>query len=310
MKLSLASPRGFCAGVDRAIEIVNRALELFGAPVYVRHEVVHNKAVVDDLKSRGAIFIDEVAQAPDDCILIFSAHGVSQQVRAEANHRKLKLFDATCPLVTKVHLEVARYSQQGINCILIGHKGHAEVDGTLGQYDKSQGGDIFLVENPEDISKLQISKKEALAYVSQTTLSMDDTQEIIETLKEKFPLIKGPKKNDICYATQNRQDAVKQISQNSKVVFIVGSQNSSNSNRLKEVAERIGASAYLIDNASEIQDQWVKEIDQIGLSAGASAPEYLVDEVKQRLKELGVTAVDDDLMNKEDIVFPLPKELQ
>ncbi len=310
MQLSLASPRGFCAGVDRAIEIVNRALELFGAPVYVRHEVVHNKAVVDDLKSRGAIFIDEVAQAPDDCILIFSAHGVSQQVRAEANNRKLKLFDATCPLVTKVHLEVARYSQQGINCILIGHKGHAEVDGTLGQYENSQGGHIFLVEKPEDIGKLQISKTEELAYVSQTTLSMDDTEEIIKTLKEKFPLIKGPKKNDICYATQNRQDAVKQISQNSKVVFIVGSQNSSNSNRLKEVAERIGASAYLIDNASEIQDKWVKGVDQIGLSAGASAPEYLVDEVKLRLKELGVTMIDDDLLNKEDIVFPLPRELQ
>jgi 4-hydroxy-3-methylbut-2-enyl diphosphate reductase len=310
MQLSLASPRGFCAGVDRAIEIVNRALELFGAPVYVRHEVVHNKAVVDDLKSRGAIFIDEVAQAPDDCILIFSAHGVSQQVRAEANNRKLKLFDATCPLVTKVHLEVARYSQQGINCILIGHKGHAEVDGTLGQYDNSHGGHIFLVEKPEDIDKLQLSKTKALAYVSQTTLSMDDTQEIIKVLKEKFPLIKGPKKNDICYATQNRQDAVKQISQHSKVVFIVGSQNSSNSNRLKEVAERIGANAYLIDNASEIQTQWVKGIDEIGLSAGASAPEYLVDEVKNKLTELGVTMIDDDLMNKEDIVFPLPKELQ
>ena len=310
MQLSLANPRGFCAGVDRAIEIVNRALELFGAPVYVRHEVVHNKAVVEDLKSRGAIFINEVDQAPDDCILIFSAHGVSQQVRIQANSRKLKLFDATCPLVTKVHLEVSRYSQQGINCILIGHKGHAEVDGTLGQYDTSKGGNIFLVETLDDVAQLNFSKNQALAYVSQTTLSVDDTQEIIKTLKEHFPQIKGPKKNDICYATQNRQDAVKQLSKQAKVVFIVGSQNSSNSNRLKEVAQRNGAKAYLIDNASEIKTQWIENVNHIGLSAGASAPEYLVDEVKQRLKKLGVTSIDDDLTNKEEIIFSLPKQLQ
>jgi 4-hydroxy-3-methylbut-2-en-1-yl diphosphate reductase len=310
MQLNLASPRGFCAGVDRAIEIVNRALELFGAPVYVRHEVVHNKAVVDDLKNRGAIFIDEVKQAPDDCILIFSAHGVSQQVRAEANHRHLKLFDATCPLVTKVHLEVARYSQEGTSCILIGHKGHAEVDGTLGQYDDSKGGQIVLVETLTDVQNIQIKTPDKLAFVTQTTLSIDDTGDIISALKQRFPKILGPKKKDICYATQNRQDAVKQLSEQSSLVFIVGSQNSSNSNRLKEVAERKGAKAYLIDNASEIQEQWLENVTQIGLSAGASAPEYLVDEVKQRLSELGVNNIQDELSNKETIIFPLPKALQ
>jgi 4-hydroxy-3-methylbut-2-en-1-yl diphosphate reductase len=310
MDLSLASPRGFCAGVDRAIEIVNRALELFGTPVYVRHEVVHIKAVVSDLKARGAIFIDEVAQAPDNCILIFSAHGVSQQVRAEANNRKLKLFDATCPLVTKVHLEVARYSQQGIDCILIGHKGHAEVDGTLGQYDNTQSGEIFLVETLADAEKLQVNSPDKLAFVTQTTLSMDDTQDIIKSLKQRFPKIQGPKKNDICYATQNRQDAVKKVSQQSSVVFIVGSQNSSNSNRLKEVAERKGVKAFLIDNASQINDQWLQDVTHIGLSAGASAPEYLVDEVKQHLSKLGVTTIHEELIKQEDIFFPLPKELQ
>ncbi|MFK5894862.1 MAG: 4-hydroxy-3-methylbut-2-enyl diphosphate reductase [Pseudomonadota bacterium] len=310
MQLNLASPRGFCAGVDRAIEIVNRALELFGSPVYVRHEVVHNKAVVDDLKARGAIFIDEVAQAPDNCILIFSAHGVSQQVRTEANNRKLKLFDATCPLVTKVHLEVSRYSQEGIDCILIGHKGHAEVDGTLGQYDHSKGGQIHLVETPEDVQNLQIKASEKLAFITQTTLSIDDTREIINALKQRFPKIQSPKKNDICYATQNRQDAVKKISKQAGLVFIVGSQNSSNSNRLKEVAERNGAKAYLIDNASEIKKQWLSNVTRIGLSAGASAPEYLVDEVKQHLLNLGVSDIYDDLSNKENIVFPLPKALK
>ncbi len=310
MQLTLASPRGFCAGVDRAIEIVNRALELFGAPVYVRHEVVHNKAVVDDLKNRGAIFIDEVDQAPDGCILIFSAHGVSQQVRENANHRDLKLFDATCPLVTKVHLEVARYSQQGVNCILIGHKGHAEVDGTLGQYDEAMGGKICLVETIDDVSQLSLDESNAISYVSQTTLSMDDTSEIIKALKQKFPAIRGPKKNDICYATQNRQDAVKQLSQQAEIVFIVGSKNSSNSNRLKEVALRKGVEAYLIDNAGEIEEKWLNNISSVGLSAGASAPEYLVDEVKLRLSELGVNSITDDLSNKENIFFPLPKELQ
>ncbi|MFK5985378.1 MAG: 4-hydroxy-3-methylbut-2-enyl diphosphate reductase [Pseudomonadota bacterium] len=315
MQLTLASPRGFCAGVDRAIEIVNRALELFGAPVYVRHEVVHNKSVVDDLKKRGAIFIEQVSEAPDNCILIFSAHGVSQQVRAEANSRELKLFDATCPLVTKVHLEVARYSQQGINCILIGHKGHAEVEGTLGQYDNSYGGNIYLVECVADIAKLDIDRHAALAFVSQTTLSMDDTQAIIYSLKQYFPQIKGPKKDDICYATQNRQDAVKQISQQAQLVFIVGSQNSSNSNRLKEVAMRNGVkNAYLIDNASEVQEKWLTNITSVGLSAGASAPEYLVDEVKQRLSELGINSIVDSAQSedviKEDIIFPLPKVLQ
>jgi len=310
MQLKLASPRGFCAGVDRAIEIVNRALDIFGAPVYVRHEVVHNKAVVDDLKSRGAIFVDEVEQAPDNCILIFSAHGVSQQVRKEANQRQLKLFDATCPLVTKVHLEVARYSKNGVSCILIGHKGHAEVDGTLGQYDTKNGGQIHLVETVDDVGNLAIDKAMELAYVSQTTLSMDDTEEVIEALKIRFPQIQGPKKNDICYATQNRQDAVKELSMDCEVVFIVGSKNSSNSNRLQEVAMRKGIKSYLIDNALEIDKNSLKNITKVGLSAGASAPEYLVDEVKQRLTELGVKSIIDEQENKENIFFPLPKELQ
>ncbi len=314
MKLQLASPRGFCAGVDRAIEIVNRALDLFGAPVYVRHEVVHNKAVVDDLRRRGAVFIDEVADAPDDAILIFSAHGVSKQVREEADKRQVRLFDATCPLVTKVHLEVARYSKQGIHCILIGHRGHPEVDGTLGQYDCRYGGRIYLVETIADIQSVadDIKKQphQQVAYVTQTTLSMDDTRAIIEQLKTVFPDIRGPKKNDICYATQNRQDAVKQLAKTADLVLVVGSRNSSNSNRLREVALKTGIQAYLIDNADEIQDQWLQGVNTIGLTAGASAPEYLVAEVKAYLVNRGVSEIIDPQSEKEAVFFPLPKALQ
>jgi len=310
MQLTLANPRGFCAGVDRAIEIVNRALELFGAPIYVRHEVVHNKAVVSDLRARGAIFIDEIADVPDDNILIFSAHGVSQKVRKEAEQRKLRVFDATCPLVTKVHLEVSRYCRDSTEVILIGHKGHPEVEGTLGQYNCSSGGKIYLIESAEDVAKLQVKNPDKLAYVSQTTLSMDDTKGIITELKKFFPKIHSPKKIDICYATQNRQDAVKNLAQNSRLVLVVGSQNSSNSNRLKEVATRQNAKAFLIDNAAEIQAQWLEGIASIGLTAGASAPEYLVEEVKQRLSDLGVDQITEDKGEKEDIVFSLPKGLQ
>jgi len=310
MQLTLANPRGFCAGVDRAIEIVNRALEIFGSPIYVRHEVVHNKAVVSDLRERGAIFIDEIAEVPDDNILIFSAHGVSQQVRQEAEQRKLRVFDATCPLVTKVHLEVSRYCRNGTEVILIGHKGHPEVEGTLGQYDTGYGGNIYLVESADEVSELQVKNPEQLAFVSQTTLSMDDTKEIIAALKEFFPHIHSPKKNDICYATQNRQDAVKSLAKDSHLVLVVGSQNSSNSNRLKEVATRQNSKAYLIDNATEIQAQWLDGINSIGLTAGASAPEYLVEEVKQRLSDLGVSHITEDQGKREDIVFSLPKGLQ
>jgi len=310
MQLTLANPRGFCAGVDRAIEIVNRALELFGAPIYVRHEVVHNKAVVSDLRNRGAIFVNEVEEVPDDNILIFSAHGVSQQVRLEAEQRKLRVFDATCPLVTKVHLEVSRYCRDGTEVILIGHKGHPEVEGTLGQYNCASGGKIYLVESVADVAKLQVKNPKQLAYVTQTTLSMDDTKGIIEALEKHFPYIHGPKKNDICYATQNRQDAVKHLAQKSHLVLVVGSQNSSNSNRLKEVAIRQNAQAFLIDNAAEIQLEWLKDVTSIGLTAGASAPEHLVEEVKIRLAELGVKHINEDQGEKEDIVFSLPKALQ
>ena len=311
-RLQLASPRGFCAGVDRAIEIVNRALELFGQPIYVRHEVVHNKAVVNDLKSRGAIFVDELHQIPDNHIVIFSAHGVSQQVRQEAARRKLKLFDATCPLVTKVHRQVARYSRKGIHCILIGHKGHPEVDGTLGQYtERHQGADIYLVERVEDITPLQaVIADKPVAYVTQTTLSLDDTALIIQQLKTVFPQIQGPKKDDICYATQSRQDAVKQLARENELVLIVGSQNSSNSNRLREVALKAGARAWLIDNATEIQDEWLRGVSRIGLSAGASAPEYLVDEVKSLLWKKGIQCMLDAEHNRETVYFPLPAELQ
>ena len=272
-EIKLANPRGFCAGVDRAIDIVNRALDVFGAPIYVRHEVVHNKFVVDSLRDRGAIFVEEIDQVPDDVILIFSAHGVSQAVRKEAENRGLQIFDATCPLVTKVHIEVARYSREGRECILIGHEGHPEVEGTMGQYNNSRGGEIYLVEDESDVDSLIVKNPNALAYVTQTTLSMDDTAKVIDALRKKFPNIKGPRKDDICYATTNRQDAVRQLALECDLVLVVGSPNSSNSNRLRELAERCGTEAYLIDGPDDINPMWIQEKKSIGITAGASAPE-------------------------------------
>ena len=310
MEIKLANPRGFCAGVDRAIDIVNRALEVFGAPVYVRHEVVHNKFVVEDLRERGAVFVDELSEVPDDAIVIFSAHGVSQVVRNEAAQRQLKVFDATCPLVTKVHIEVARYSAQGQECILIGHQGHPEVEGTMGQYDHSSGGDIYLVEDERQVATLHVKDPTRLSYVTQTTLSMDDTARIIDALRVRFPDIKGPRKDDICYATQNRQDAVKQLSGDCDLVLVVGSPNSSNSNRLSELAQRMGAEAYLIDGPDDINPDWLKNKQNIGITAGASAPEVLVEEVVSRLRELGADAPVEVVGRPENVTFSLPRELR
>jgi 4-hydroxy-3-methylbut-2-enyl diphosphate reductase len=309
MDILLANPRGFCAGVDRAIDIVERAIKLFGAPIYVRHEVVHNRYVVNDLKQKGAIFVDELDEVPDDCTVIFSAHGVSKVVQNEAKRRGLHVFDATCPLVTKVHMEVSRYSQKGIETILIGHKGHPEVEGTMGQYDHSNGGDIYLVESPEDVKKLNVNNPEALRYVTQTTLSKDDTAVVIDTLRETFPQIQGPLKEDICYATQNRQDAVKQLVKTCDLILIVGSKNSSNSNRLCEIAKNNNLEGYLIDSANDIQLAWLENKKNIGLSAGASAPELLVQNVINFLKEHGVTSVS-SIGFSEDVVFSLPKALR
>ena len=308
--IQLANPRGFCAGVDRAIEIVNRALEVFGAPIYVRHEVVHNKFVVEDLRERGAIFVDELHEIPDDTIVIFSAHGVSQAVRKEAADRGLKVFDATCPLVTKVHMEVTRYSKDGSECVLIGHAGHPEVEGTMGQYDSSNGGKIYLVEDVEQASQLNVENPEHLFYVTQTTLSMDDTAEVINALRARFPKIQGPRKDDICYATQNRQDAVKELSEKVELVLVVGSPNSSNSNRLRELAERRGCKAYLIDSAEDIHPDWLTDVDGIGITAGASAPEVLVRSVVDRLCELGASVPVEMAGRPENITFSLPKELR
>ncbi len=308
--IQLANPRGFCAGVDRAIEIVNRCLDLFEAPIYVRHEVVHNKFVVESLKARGAVFVDELDQVPDDNIVIFSAHGVSKAVRDEATNRGLKVFDATCPLVTKVHLEVLRYSRDGMECILIGHDGHPEVEGTMGQYDDSKGGAIYLVENPEDVAGLSVKDPEHLAFVTQTTLSMDDTSVVIDALRTHFPKIQGPRKDDICYATQNRQDAVKTLAEESQLVLVVGSVNSSNSNRLKELAERMGSQAYLVDNASEIDTSWLQGVTSVGVTAGASAPEVLVNEVIARLESEGGTAPQELQGREENVSFSMPKELR
>lgn len=310
MEIKMANPRGFCAGVDRAIAIVNRALDVFGAPIYVRHEVVHNKFVVDGLRDRGAVFVDELHEVPDDAIVIFSAHGVSKQVQNEAADRGLKVFDATCPLVTKVHMEVMRYSRDGMECILIGHEGHPEVEGTMGQYDKSNGGDIYLVETVADVQKLQVRDPARLAYVTQTTLSVDDTAAIIDALRETFPLIHGPRKDDICYATQNRQDAVKTLALETGVVFVVGSPNSSNSNRLRELAERCGAKAYLVDHPDQLQQAWVTGATAIGVTAGASAPEELVSQVVNRLKEWGGESPRELVGREENIVFSMPKELR
>lgn len=310
MEIKLANPRGFCAGVDRAIDIVNRALDVFGAPIYVRHEVVHNKFVVEQLRNRGAIFVDELDAVPDDVIVIFSAHGVSQAVRKNAADRGLKVFDATCPLVTKVHMEVAKYSSEGWECILIGHEGHPEVEGTMGQYDTSFGGAIYLVEDETDVANLHVRNPEKLSYVTQTTLSVDDTARVIDSLRAKFPAIQGPRKDDICYATQNRQDAVKQLALECDVVLVVGSPNSSNSNRLRELAERCGASAYLIDGPDDLQKDWFANCKSIGITAGASAPEVLVRDVIDGLRKLGA-AVPIELSGRpENISFSLPKELR
>ncbi len=310
MQVILANPRGFCAGVDRAIEIVERALELFGAPIYVRHEVVHNRFVVDGLRDKGAIFVDELTEVPDDATVIFSAHGVPRAVQEEAQQRGLKVFDATCPLVTKVHLEIARFSKAGQECILIGHAGHPEVEGTMGQFDGSQGGHMYLVETVKDVASLDVHDPDHLAYVTQTTLSMDDTAAIIDALRQRFPKIHGPKRDDICYATQNRQDAVKNLADSSDVVLVVGSINSSNSNRLKEVAERRNTPAYLIDNADEIKPEWLQGKERIGVTAGASAPEVLVEQVIHRLQEWGADMVNESQGQPETITFSLPKELK
>jgi 4-hydroxy-3-methylbut-2-enyl diphosphate reductase len=310
MDIQLANPRGFCAGVDRAIDIVNRALEVFGTPIYVRHEVVHNRFVVDDLRARGAVFVEELEEVPDDCIVIFSAHGVSQAVRLEADHRGLKVFDATCPLVTKVHIEVSRYSAEGRECILIGHAGHPEVEGTMGQYDHSAGGDIYLVEDESQVSSLAVRDPEHLSYVTQTTLSVDDTARVIDALRARFPAITGPRKDDICYATQNRQDAVKQLAADCDLMLVVGSPNSSNSNRLRELAQRMGAKAYLLDRADEIDPAWIDGAGTIGVTAGASAPEVLVQEVIDRLRELGANNVVEASGRPENVTFSMPRELR
>ena len=310
MEIKLANPRGFCAGVDRAIDIVNRALEVFGAPIYVRHEVVHNKFVVEDLRERGAIIVDELQEVPDDCIVIFSAHGVSQAVRKEAGSRGLKVFDATCPLVTKVHIEVARYSAEGRECVLIGHRGHPEVEGTMGQYDHSAGGEIYLVEDEAQAAALQVRNPEKLSYVTQTTLSMDDTARVIDTLRQHFPRIKGPRKDDICYATQNRQDAVKKLAAGCDLVLVVGSPNSSNSNRLRELAQRMGAEAHLLDGAADINPDWLQGKTRIGVTAGASAPEVLVQEVIDGLRDLGADAPIEVTGRPENVTFSLPRELR
>lgn len=310
MDIKLANPRGFCAGVDRAIDIVNLALDQFGAPVYVRHEVVHNKFVVDELRDRGAVFVDEIEEIPDNVVVIFSAHGVSQKVQKEAAGRNLKVFDATCPLVTKVHLEVSKFSTDGKECILIGHAGHPEVEGTMGQYDHSSGGDVYLVEDEQDVHNLEVKNPNNLAFVTQTTLSMDDTSKVIDALRQKFPNIEGPRKDDICYATQNRQDAVKQLALETDVVLVVGSPTSSNSNRLRELAERCGCDAYLIDGADDIQQQWIAKAKSVGVTAGASAPEVLVSGVLERLVALGAKPPKELDGVIETISFSLPRELR
>ena len=309
MQIQLANPRGFCAGVDRAITIVERALELFEHPIYVRHEVVHNKFVVDGLKARGAIFVEELHQVPDDSIVIFSAHGVSQAVRNEAGQRGLKVFDATCPLVTKVHMEVMRASKKGIECILIGHKGHPEVEGTMGQYDNSEGG-IYLVETAEDARQLTVKNPDALYYCSQTTLSVDDTADVIDALRETFPNIDGPRKDDICYATQNRQDAVRELAVSCDLLLVVGATNSSNSNRLSELAVKLGTPSYLIDDAAMIDKKWLVGKQAVGVTAGASAPEVLVQGVIDALKRHGAQSVTEITGREENIEFAVPKELQ
>ena len=309
MKILLANPRGFCAGVDRAISIVELALEIHGAPIYVRHEVVHNRFVVDGLKAKGAIFVEELDEVPDDAIVIFSAHGVSQAVRQEAKRRGLKVFDATCPLVTKVHMQVARASRKGTKAILIGHEGHPEVLGTMGQYDNEEGG-IYLVESVEDIANLPVSNQDELTFMTQTTLSIDDTSGVIEALKEKYPAIQGPRKNDICYATTNRQQAVRELAKQSQLVLVIGSKNSSNSNRLAELESRMGVKSQLIDGPEDIDPSWLEGVQTIGITAGASAPEVLVQSVISHLKELGADEVANLEGLEENMFFEVPKELR
>ncbi|MFS1524592.1 4-hydroxy-3-methylbut-2-enyl diphosphate reductase [Microbulbifer sp. 2304DJ12-6] len=310
MQIRLANPRGFCAGVDRAIDIVNRALDVFGAPIYVRHEVVHNKFVVESLRKRGAVFVDELSEVPEGVIVIFSAHGVSKAVQREADRRGLRVFDATCPLVTKVHIEVSKFSGDDTECVLIGHAGHPEVEGTMGQYNSAGGGAIYLVEDAGDVARLQVKDEDNLAYVTQTTLSMDDTLRVIDALRARFPNIRGPRKDDICYATQNRQDAVKQLALECDLVLVVGSPNSSNSNRLRELAQRCGADAKLIDGAGDIVAGWLAGKQSIGITAGASAPEVLVQAVITRLQQLGANAPQEMHGREENIRFSLPKALR
>lgn len=310
MQILLANPRGFCAGVDRAISIVDRALEIYGAPIYVRHEVVHNRYVVNDLRERGAIFIEEISEVPDNAILIFSAHGVSQAIRQEARSRNLTmLYDATCPLVTKVHMEVARASRKGKEAILIGHAGHPEVEGTMGQYNNPEGG-MYLVESPDDVWKLKVKDEDNLCFMTQTTLSVDDTSEVIDALNARFPKIVGPRKDDICYATTNRQEAARELAQKADVVFVVGSKNSSNSNRLAELAQRAGKPSYLIDSFEDINEAWVANVNIVGVTAGASAPDILVQQVLEQLKSFGADEVIELSGREENIVFEVPKELR
>lgn len=309
MKILLANPRGFCAGVDRAIAIVNEALRRFSPPIYVRHEVVHNKFVVEDLARRGAVFVEELDEVPDGAIVIFSAHGVSKAVEDEAKRRDLTVFDATCPLVTKVHIEVGKFAKGGMDAILIGHAGHPEVEGTMGRFDTSFGGRIHLVEDVEDVAKLDFGHDKSLAFVTQTTLSMDDTANVIDALKDRFPAINAPRKDDICYATQNRQDAVKLLSHHCEVVLVVGSPNSSNSNRLRELAERMGRRAYLIDNAGQMSQTWFEGVSHVGVTAGASAPEILIQEVLDTLQQWGADAPTELSGIEENVTFSLPKSL-
>lgn len=310
MHIRLANPRGFCAGVDRAIGIVERALELFDTPIYVRHEVVHNRVVVEGLRARGAVFVEELAEVPDGATVIFSAHGVPQAVRREAMARQLRVFDATCPLVTKVHMEVARHSQVGREAILIGHAGHPEVEGTMGQYDERNGGCMYLVETPEDVWALPVKNPANLAFVTQTTLSVTDTALVIDALRKRFPSIQGPRKDDICYATQNRQDAVRELARQCDLLLVVGSRNSSNSNRLRELAENEGTPAYLIDGPEDIDPAWLTGQQNMGVTAGASAPEVLVQQVINRLRELGAWVVEETQGRAENVVFVLPRELR
>jgi len=310
MQVLLANPRGFCAGVDRAIDIVERALELFGAPIYVRHEVVHNRYVVGNLRERGAVFVEELDEVPDDATVIFSAHGVSLAVQQEAQRRGLRVFDATCPLVTKVHMEVARYSRDGRECILIGHQGHPEVEGTMGQYDDSAGGQIYLVEDVDDVQQIIVRDDTHLSYVTQTTLSVDDTARVIDALRIRFPKIDGPRKNDICYATQNRQDAVRELAAQVDLVLVVGSPNSSNSNRLRELAEQCGVKACLVDSPDQIERSWLNDEARVGVTAGASAPEVLVQQVVSRLEEWGAAGTQELAGREESITFVMPKALR